>query len=167
MVFKKALQQMLDQVYEAAQGDVRTSPVFREGEFGGRPPGQRPTVFPPQPEGTSPETFGAPETIYPRQQVSEGPSRTGPAPESTVGDSATRPRPVRTVAREERASTSSVAPVAVRRSRPAGHATPDAHLHRANVLNALQSGPGLRTALVLAEIVGPPRSIRGMDDLGR
>jgi hypothetical protein len=162
VVFKRALQQMLDQVYEAAQGDARTSPVFREGHFGGRSPEERTSVFPPSLERPTRESTDSTETTYSDRRSTEEYIRVGPAPESTFEELTSRP-----ATRDRRENAPAGAPASGRRPAPLTRRSPVADVKRLEVRSALRSRSGLRTALVLSEIVGPPRAIRGLDEFGR
>jgi len=54
------------------------------------------------------------------------------------------------------------------RAKPISVATRQAHpgeVRRSDVLTSLRSPDGIRRALVLREILGPPRSISGWDDI--
>jgi hypothetical protein len=163
MAFRKSLQEMLIQIYEASKGDPSTSPIFGQGpRVSPSPDRQKEWEFPA--EQVRPDSSSSEERIGQEPTGPESHTRTIrerlPAAREITTSTETEAALIR-----ERAARAEAAARSARKSRVEVAPRRTLPSHRTAVRASLLSRDGLQNALLLAEVIGPPRSIRGMADL--
>ncbi len=153
MAFRRAFQDMMKQLEEASGNQQRTQPIFGEGEFIDRSApewrsGDGRKVIP---ESMTAEAM--PDERLPRTPTSEEQFRPG-TNQLTEAERAKR----REDTMRKPGSHSNI-------GRPIADVIGTGrHRRRPDVLIALKTGAGVRQALVLSEIIGPPRSLKPFDE---